>query len=342
MSTREQANSRRDSSLTFPSCARSHSVFIMFRSLYEAREQPSKLYHWTILPLTFLLVEIPWNIISFTMFWIPWNFMTRFTPGNSSRIAFSWFLICVLFQFYWTPFAAAVAAVSANAMIASVAFSFFFSFVVVFCGVVQPPALMPYFWRQWLPPLSPFTYLLESLLANTLLDQPVRCAPGEFSTLRPPTGQSCAQYLSNFSSTLQEPPLGPGYYQEASNGAECNVCQYREGTTFLTSLSAGPVQFRVSHRFRNIGILVAYCAFNFALLAVLFWLRVRPSKAARKSGGKGAAMKLGESKADVAATYPHLETTSDVGAAVQTLVTGRETGEEKMLESGEKEEVKKA
>lgn len=101
-------------------------LFISFRNLYEARERPSKLYNWLILPVTFLLVEIPWNAVAGTLFWAPWFFMTRFNPGQSSRAAFSWFYVCILFQVYWASFAAAVAAVAPNAMLASVLFSFFF------------------------------------------------------------------------------------------------------------------------------------------------------------------------------------------------------------------------
>lgn len=246
-------------------------LFIAFRSLYEAREKPSKLYSWLVLPFTFVLVEIPWNIVAGTFFWMPWFFMIRFNPGDFSRAGYSWLYVCVLFQVYWSTFAAAVAAAAPNNMLASVIFSGFFSFVVVFCGVVQPPALMPYFWRSWITVLSPFTYLLEALLGNTLADQPVRCSPGELNTLVPPAGQDCAAYLGNFSSTLEQPPLGAGYYQQNSDGS-CSYCQYRDGSTFLSSLSAPPLYFDAEHRLRNVGIVTAYCTFNFLLLFALFYL----------------------------------------------------------------------
>jgi ABC-type multidrug transport system permease subunit len=44
---------------------------------------------------------------------------------------------------------------------ASTLFAALFSFVLIFCGVTQPPPQMPYFWRSWMPPLSPFTYFIE-------------------------------------------------------------------------------------------------------------------------------------------------------------------------------------
>jgi ABC-type multidrug transport system permease subunit len=51
---------------------------------------------------------------------------------------------------------------------ASTLFAALFSFVLIFCGVTQPPPQMPYFWRSWMPPLSPFTYFIEvSLMLHT-------------------------------------------------------------------------------------------------------------------------------------------------------------------------------
>jgi ATP-binding cassette subfamily G (WHITE) protein 2 (SNQ2) len=43
-----------------------------------------------------------------------------------------------------------VASFSPNAMAASVLYSSFFSFVIIFNGVVQPVAQLPYFWRSWM------------------------------------------------------------------------------------------------------------------------------------------------------------------------------------------------
>ncbi|CAO1615133.1 unnamed protein product [Parajaminaea phylloscopi] len=263
-------------------------LFIAFRELYEARERPSKLYSWLILPLTFILVEIPWNILAGTLFWLPWFFMIRFNPGSSSRAALSWAYICVFFEIYWSTFAAAIATIAPSPMLASILFSTLFSFVIVFCGVVQVPALMPYFWRSWMTVLTPFTYLLEALLGNTLGDLPVRCSAAEFNTVIPPAGQDCRTYLGQFSSTLQEAPVGQGYYQQNGDGS-CSYCQYREGSTFLTSLSAPPLYFSVDHRFRNIGIIIAYCAFNTALLLGFCYLRFREPKAKKQVQNSPAA-----------------------------------------------------
>lgn len=38
--------------------------FIEFRSLYTARERPSRLYSWVVLVFSSIVVEIPWNLFA--------------------------------------------------------------------------------------------------------------------------------------------------------------------------------------------------------------------------------------------------------------------------------------
>jgi ATP-binding cassette subfamily G (WHITE) protein 2 (SNQ2) len=67
----------------------SQPVFLQQRDLFEARERPSKLYSWPVLILTFVLTEIPWNLLGGTLFWVPWYYMVRY--GDASKLAaFSW------------------------------------------------------------------------------------------------------------------------------------------------------------------------------------------------------------------------------------------------------------
>ena len=75
--------------------------------------------------LSALLVEIPWNFVGGTIYWIPWYFFIQF-PSDPKRSAYSWGLY-MLFQLYYCTFAQAMAAISPNAMIASILFSTFFS-----------------------------------------------------------------------------------------------------------------------------------------------------------------------------------------------------------------------
>ncbi|CAD6900018.1 unnamed protein product [Tilletia controversa] len=265
-------------------------VIINLRSLYEVRERPSKMYSWPVAVTAYLIGEVPWNLIGSTLFWAPWFWMIRFPGGQ--RAVFNWGLIQI-FSLYWSTFATALAVISPNPLIASVLFSTFFSFVIIFCGVVQPPPQLPYFWRVWMFPLSPFTYLVETLVGNAVTGIPVRCTQSELNILQPPQGQSCDQYLGGFSTSLDTLNSGgavtaidSGYFQTLSNG-QCGYCQFRDGDQFLAS-----VQLDASLRYRDIGILLAYVIFNVFLAYSLFFLfRIgfKSSKAPKVKGKVGAA-----------------------------------------------------
>lgn len=268
--------------------------FIHFRSLYEVRERPSKMYSWPVAVWSAVIVEVPWNLLGGTLFWASWYWMIQF-PSDSKTAATVWGFY-MLFQIYFQTFAAAIAAMSPNPMIASILFSTFFSFVIVFCGVVQPPPQLPYFWRVWMFPLSPFTYLIESILGVVINNQPVRCNAREFNYITPPSGQDCATYLANFTTSLSGPDLGTGYYEDAPDGS-CGYCQYRKGNDYLTS-----IELSADNIYRNIGIICAYIVFNLLLCFALFYF-FRIFKASSLFGKKASsvaqpAVKTAEEKVD--------------------------------------------
>lgn len=49
-----------------------HPVAIAMCSLYVVRERPSKMSRWSVFVLSVFAVEVPWNIIGGTLFWLPW------------------------------------------------------------------------------------------------------------------------------------------------------------------------------------------------------------------------------------------------------------------------------
>ncbi|WFD00124.1 hypothetical protein MYAM1_002870 [Malassezia yamatoensis] len=250
--------------------------FIRFRSLFEVREKPSKSYSWPVMVLSALLVEIPWNFLGGTLYWLPWYWLIQF-PSNSQRSAYSWGLY-MLFQLYYCTFAQAMAAISPNAMIASILFSTFFSFVVIFCGVVQPPDLLPSFWRAWMYLVSPFFWIMEGMLGNAVGGVDVHCLDEEMQQINPPAQQTCAQYMQGFSSPQGDPAGGTGYFKQQSDGS-CLYCQYRRGDDYLAT-----VRMHASGKYRDLGITLAYIAFNTALLFGLFYLfRIHKWKSMRAS-----------------------------------------------------------
>ena len=240
--------------------------FIDQRSLFEVRERPSKMYSWVVFLIAQAVVEIPWNFLGGTLFWIPWYYMVQF-GRESTRAGYSWGFY-MLFQLYYSSFAQAVATISPNAMIASMLFATLFSFVIVFCGVVQPPPQLPYFWRKWMFRLSPFTWIVEGMMGNVIHDQPVQCESKEFNVLYPPSGMSCDDYLGDFSWTFDKAPpeSRTGYYEQGPNGT-CRYCVMRHGEDYLQSILLDS-----SHRYRDIGFIIAYIAFNYGLYIFLYYI----------------------------------------------------------------------
>ncbi|WFD27171.1 hypothetical protein MNAN1_002167 [Malassezia nana] len=238
--------------------------FIRFRGLYEVREKPSKMYTWPVMVLSAMLVEMPWNIVGGTIYWLPWYYLIQF-PMDSKHAGYSWG-IYMLFQFFYCTFAQSMAAISPNAMISSILFSTFFSFVILFCGVVQPPPQLPTFWRSWMFRLSPFTWIMEGILGNAIGGSQVECAPDELQEIIPPEGLSCADYLRGFTSERGSRERSIGYFTELPN-QHCGFCRFRFGDDYLTS-----VEMEASGKYRDLGLICAYIAFNTALVFGLFWL----------------------------------------------------------------------
>lgn len=257
--------------------------FLGLRQLYEAREKPSRMYHWSVLCLTSIVVEIPFNIIAGTLFFVCW-YWTVGLPSGANRAGYAYLMYSVLFELYYASFAQFVASFSPNAMAASVLFSSFFSFVIIFNGVVQPVAQLPYFWSSWMYHLTPFTYLIEGLVANALGGVAIRCKQSQFQTVNPPAGQQCVEWMQPYTST------SGGYAEVLANGS-CGYCTYAVGDEFLTT-----VGMSYSHRWRDIGFMCAYIVFNIAAVFICTYLYSEVSWSTLFTRKKKAAKKPEQEK----------------------------------------------
>ncbi|KAM0754754.1 putative SNQ2-ABC transporter [Meredithblackwellia eburnea MCA 4105] len=231
--------------------------FIGLRTLYLARERPSRMYNWVAMVFANVIVEIPYNIVCGTIFFCTWYWTVGF-PGESSRAGYA-YLMYMLFQLYYASFAQWVAALSSNGMMASILFSSFFSFVIIFNGVVQPVSQLPAFWAKWMYHLTPFTYLIEGLCVNAMSGVKITCTPQQFTFLTPPSGQSCLDFMQPFISA------NAGYAQVVDG--KCGYCAYKSGDEFLAT-----VGMNFSHRYRDVGLMCAYIVFNYALVFILTYL----------------------------------------------------------------------
>ncbi|KAF8605578.1 pleiotropic drug resistance ABC transporter [Ceratobasidium sp. AG-I] len=235
--------------------------FVNFRNIYEYREKQSKMYSWAPLVISSLLVELPFNIIGSVLFFFCWYWTVGFENG---RAGYMWLMLCICFPLYYTSFSQAVAAVAPDATIAGILFSFLFSFVITFNGVLQPYAQLIPFWK-WMYHLSPFTYLIEGLTTNGLGRMAVSCSSTEIQTLSPPSGQTCQSYMSQYISNAG------GYLLNPADSADCQFCSRNSTDVFLSGFNMS-----FDNRWRDLGLMFAYIIFNvFLIFACTYVFRIR-------------------------------------------------------------------
>ena len=73
--------------------------FIAARTIYEIRERPSRMYSWTALVTSQLLIELPWNILASNFLF----FCSYWTIGfDTSRAGYTYLMISIIFPAYYT------------------------------------------------------------------------------------------------------------------------------------------------------------------------------------------------------------------------------------------------
>ncbi|KAL0960159.1 hypothetical protein HGRIS_011794 [Hohenbuehelia grisea] len=235
--------------------------FIKMRDIYEIRERPTRMYSWSALVASQILAELPWNIFASSLYFLCWFWTVGF---QNDRAGYTYLMYGVIFPLYYTTFAQATASLVPTPELAAIAFSFLFSFVITFNGVMQPFRLLG--WWQWMYRLSPFTYLIEGLLGQAIGQQSITCSPLEFVSVNPPSGQTCGQFFESYISNFG------GYLQNSDATTACEFCSVSSTDVLMEA------NFNVfySHRWRNVGLLLAYVVFNVAaIFSFTYLFRVR-------------------------------------------------------------------
>ncbi|KAH3949707.1 hypothetical protein HBI56_022370 [Parastagonospora nodorum] len=232
--------------------------FLNVRAIYQSREGSAKIYSWTAMVWGTILSEIPYRLISGTVYWCCWYFPPAF-PRDTYTAASVW-LFMMQFEIFYLGFGQAIAAFSPNELLASLLVPLFFTFIVSFCGVVVPYVGLVSFWKAWMYWLTPFKYLLEGFLALLVQGQEIRCETQELAIFPSPPGQSCDQYAGQFAQQAG------GYVQTQPDG-NCGFCQFATGEAFAASFNVFP-----RYIWRDFGIMWIYIFFNFAVVFVCTWL----------------------------------------------------------------------
>jgi ABC-type multidrug transport system permease subunit len=238
--------------------------FFQNRSLWEARELPSRIYGWLAFCTANIVAEIPMALLGGLIYWLLWYFPAGLpTDSPTAGYVLLMTLAFFLFQASWGQWICAFA--PSFTVIANV-LPFFFVIFGLFNGVVRPPPQLPAFWRYWLYYLNPSTYWIAGVLAATLPPTTVVCAPGEAALFQPPPGQSCAQYAAAFLDAAQA-----GYLVDPSARSACEYCPYANGAEYIATLGIAP-----GDKWRDFAIFAAFCVSNWALVYFfIYTVRIR-------------------------------------------------------------------
>ena len=245
-------------------------------TLFLLREKPSKIYHWSALVLSNIIAETPFNLFCGTIFFIPWYFGIGFrdswTDANPRGI-YMWLMV-MIFQFWWFSYGLLIAAVTPNPQTASALAVVFILFCTLFSGVLQPYHALVKFWH-WMYYVSPYTWIVSGLLGNTLYGTSIYCTESEINIFTPPSGQTCGEYAEAFTK-ISGQILNP-----AATGS-CEYCRYATGDQYLAT-----VNITGSVRWRNLGFVAIYAAFNFSLVFIGYYLtKIRQGKRTKHASFK--------------------------------------------------------
>ncbi|KIY49372.1 pleiotropic drug resistance protein PDR [Fistulina hepatica ATCC 64428] len=240
--------------------------FVTQRSLYEARERPSKAYSWVAFMASQIVVEIPWQLLAATIIFFSWYYPIGFyqnaipTHEVHERGALM-FLFIVQFCLFASTFSHLAIAGIATAEAGSNLAGLCFQMCLLFCGVLAKDSLG---WWIWMYRVSPFTYFVSGMLSTAVAHNTVTCSSIELTTVQPPSGQTCGEYLDSYIAAAGANLIN------ANATSDCHVCSLSSTDQFLSALG---ISF--SQAWRDFGILWVYIGFNvIATFFVYWWVRV--------------------------------------------------------------------
>ena len=119
--------------------------FVVQRSLYEARERPSKTYSWQTFMMANILVELPWNTLMALFIFVTWYYPIGLyrnaePAGQSSERQGLMFLLVWAFLMFTSTFAHLVISGVELAETGGNLASLLFSLCLIFCGYVHVPS----------------------------------------------------------------------------------------------------------------------------------------------------------------------------------------------------------
>ncbi|KKZ68105.1 hypothetical protein EMCG_06215 [[Emmonsia] crescens] len=239
--------------------------FFMNRMLWEAREQPSRIYGWVAFCTANVVCELPAAAVTSVIYWVLWYFATGL-PTDSSTAGYV-FLMSLLFFFFQASWGQWICAFAPSFTVIGNVLPFFFVLVNLFNGIIRPYSSIPPFWRYWMYYANPTTWWLRGVLSATLPATQIICSAAELTHFNPPPGQTCTEYAGNFISSVAR----SGYLTNPDATADCTYCAYSNGAEYMRTLNVYE-----GDKWTGFGIFLAFVVINWALVYfMIYTVRVK-------------------------------------------------------------------
>lgn len=233
-------------------------LFVTQRSLYEVRERPSKAYSWKAFLIANIVVEIPYQIFTGILVFACYYYAVNGIQSSERQGLV--LLFCIEFFIYASSFAHLLIAALPDAQTAGSIATLLFAMTLIFNGVMQSPTALPGFWI-FMYRVSPLTYWVAGIVATELHGRPVDCSSAEASIFNPPAGETCQSYMAPYLQTAV------GTLQNPMATSDCRYCELSIADQFLAESN-----IYYSERWRNFGIMWAYCIFNIFGATLLYYV----------------------------------------------------------------------
>ncbi|KAM9955245.1 hypothetical protein ACTFIW_000745 [Dictyostelium discoideum] len=235
---------------------------------YFKRDYASKFYHWLPFALSIIVVELPFVLVSGTIFFFC-SFWTAGLNSDDASTNFFFWLIFMLFLFYCVGFGQAIGAVCINITVALNLLPVLIIFLFLFCGVLVIPDEIPHFWK-WVYHLNPCTHFLEAMVTNVLKHVNVVCTTDDLiKFVKPSSFSTCSDYAFEFLNGSNHSVSGS---VQSLGGDNCGYCLYKNGEEYYSKLG-----WSYDNRWRGFGIIAGYFVLNI-FLVVLFVFLTRKGK----------------------------------------------------------------
>jgi ATP-binding cassette subfamily G (WHITE) protein 2 (SNQ2) len=228
-------------------------------AIFDARER-NGIYDWKALTTALVVVEVPWQIINFTLIY----FVSYWTVGypNDTTIAGYSYLLWMVISYFGTTWNQLISATFSNMQTAGLANSLFWNILMIFSGTLVPHHSLNTFYRYWLYWLDPIRWFFGGHVEDTLHNVPVVCSDTDLTYFDPPPGLSCESYAANFLETAT------GYLTNPNATSNCGYCVYTTGDDY-----AATMDYSYNHRWRDLGLCIVFCFTNTCLIFFVTWYK---------------------------------------------------------------------